>query len=109
MSIYAAVLRGADPVDIPAIDSLKALRWRSASVEAMSSTVAATTVASIVGGEVRRDAPGGRLTSTNPARTDDVVAEVLLGDAADVRRRLRAPPAPRSRSGPRCRRPPAGA
>ena len=48
----------------------------------MSSTVAATTVASIVGGETRRDAPGGRLTSTNPARTDEVVAEVLLGDAS---------------------------
>jgi hypothetical protein len=48
----------------------------------MSSTVAATTVASIVGGELRRDAPGGRLTSTNPARTDDIVAEVLLGDAS---------------------------
>ena len=48
----------------------------------MSSTVAATTVASIVGGEPRRDAPGGRLTSTNPARTEDVVAEVLLGDAS---------------------------
>ena len=28
------------------------------------------------------DAPGGRLTSTNPANTDEVVAEVLLGDAA---------------------------
>jgi aldehyde dehydrogenase (NAD+) len=48
----------------------------------MSSTVATSTVASIVGGEVRHDAPGGRLTSTNPARTDDVVAEVLLGDAS---------------------------
>ena len=48
----------------------------------MSSTVAATTVASIVGGEARQDAPGGRLTSTNPARLDDVVAEVLLGDAS---------------------------
>jgi aldehyde dehydrogenase (NAD+) len=48
----------------------------------MTSTVAATTVASIVGGEPRRDAPGGRLTSTNPARLDDVVAEVLLGDAS---------------------------
>src|SRR3954466_14578824 len=48
----------------------------------MSSTVAATTVASIVGGETRRDAPGGRLTSTNPARLDDVVAEALLGDAS---------------------------
>src|SRR3954464_1629850 len=48
----------------------------------MSSTVAATTVASIVGGSPRSDAPGGRLTSTNPARLDDVVAEVLLGDAS---------------------------
>ena len=59
----------------------------------MSSTVAATTVASIVGGEVRRDAPGGRLTSTNPARTDDVVAEILLGDAStfvDAARAARA-------------------
>src|SRR3954449_5894807 len=59
----------------------------------MSSTVAATTVASIVGGETRRDAPGGRLTSTNPARLDDVVAEILLGDAdtfADAARAARA-------------------
>src|SRR3954466_12395126 len=59
----------------------------------MSSTVAATTVASIVGGETRRDAPGGRLTSTNPAQLDDVVAEVLLGDAAtfvDAARAARA-------------------
>src|ERR1700712_4327798 len=59
----------------------------------MSSTVAATTVASIVGGEVRTDAPGGRLTSTNPARLDDVVAEILLGDAAtfvDAARAARA-------------------
>src|SRR3954464_6178078 len=39
-------------------------------------------IASIIGGETRTDAPGGRLTSTNPARTDEVVAEVLLGDAA---------------------------
>src|SRR3954470_3058991 len=45
------------------------------------STIAATTVASIVGGSPRTDAPGGKLTSTNPARLDDVVAEVLLGDA----------------------------
>src|SRR3954463_13611736 len=48
----------------------------------MSSTVSATTVASIVDGSPRADAPGGRLTSTNPARLDDVVAEVLLGDAS---------------------------
>ena len=39
------------------------------------------TIASIVDGRPREDAPGGRLTSTNPARTDEVVAEVLLGDA----------------------------
>ena len=39
------------------------------------------TIASIVDGRQRDDAPGGRLTSTNPARTDEVVAEVLLGDA----------------------------
>ena len=44
-------------------------------------TSTATTVASIVDGERRTDAPGGRLTSTNPARTDEVVAEVLLADA----------------------------
>ncbi len=47
----------------------------------MSTTVSSTTIASIVGGESRTDAPGGKLTSTNPARLDDVVAEVLLGDA----------------------------
>jgi alpha-ketoglutaric semialdehyde dehydrogenase len=39
------------------------------------------TIASIVDGRQREDAPGGRLTSTNPARTEEVVAEVLLGDA----------------------------
>ncbi|MFL5827358.1 MAG: aldehyde dehydrogenase family protein [Thermoleophilaceae bacterium] len=41
----------------------------------------ARTVASIIGGQTRTDAPGGRLVSTNPAHTDDVIAEVLLGDA----------------------------
>src|SRR5689334_21963911 len=57
------------------------------------STIAATTVASIVGGSPRTDAPGGRLTSTNPARTDEVVAQVLLGDAStfvDAARAARA-------------------
>jgi acyl-CoA reductase-like NAD-dependent aldehyde dehydrogenase len=39
------------------------------------------TVASIVRGVPLQDAPGGRLTSTNPAQTDDVVCEALLGDA----------------------------
>src|SRR3954467_4976811 len=47
----------------------------------MSTLESTATIGSIVGGESRTDAPGGRLTSTNPARTSDVVAEVLLGDA----------------------------
>ena len=38
-------------------------------------------VASIVGGRTRDDAPGGRLASTNPARLEEVVADVALGDA----------------------------
>src|SRR6201991_3505041 len=57
------------------------------------STISATPVASIVGGPARTDAPGGKLTSTNPARLDDVVAEVLLGDASafvDAARAARA-------------------
>src|SRR2546423_8591662 len=49
---------------------------------ATAQATGAPTIASIVGGEARTDAPGGRLTSTNPARTSEVVAEVLLGDAA---------------------------
>src|SRR4051794_22207089 len=59
----------------------------------MTSTASGTTIGSIIGGDVRRDAPGGRLTSTNPARTDEVVAEVALGDAAtfvDAARAARA-------------------
>jgi alpha-ketoglutaric semialdehyde dehydrogenase len=39
------------------------------------------TVASLIGGSSPEDAPGGRMTSTNPARTSETVAEVLLGDA----------------------------
>jgi alpha-ketoglutaric semialdehyde dehydrogenase len=38
-------------------------------------------IGSIIGGQPRKDAPGGQLVSTNPARTDEVVAEALLGDA----------------------------
>jgi acyl-CoA reductase-like NAD-dependent aldehyde dehydrogenase len=38
-------------------------------------------IASIVGGGSPAGAPGGRLASTNPARLDDVVADVALGDA----------------------------
>src|ERR671917_2332601 len=40
------------------------------------------TVASLIGGSSPEDAPGGRMTSVNPARTEETVAEVLLGDAA---------------------------
>src|SRR3954468_2255123 len=60
----------------------------------MSATATATRqVASIVDGRVRDDAPGGRLTSTNPANTSDEVAEILLGDATtftDAARAARA-------------------
>ena len=41
----------------------------------------ARTVASIIGGRTLEDAPGGRVSSINPARTGEVVAEVLLDDA----------------------------
>ena len=41
----------------------------------------ARTVASIVGGKILEDAPGGSFASVNPAYTDETVAEVLLGDA----------------------------
>src|SRR3954469_8563037 len=48
----------------------------------MSQTVAPSrTAASVIDGRALTDAPGGRLNSTDPARTDDVVAELLLGDA----------------------------
>jgi acyl-CoA reductase-like NAD-dependent aldehyde dehydrogenase len=50
--------------------------------DASEGTASATrTVASVVGGRTLEDAPGGRMTSTNPARTEETVAEVLLGDA----------------------------
>src|SRR5277367_6163036 len=39
-------------------------------------------ISSVVAGTRVLDAPGGRITSTNPARTDDVVARVELGDAS---------------------------
>jgi aldehyde dehydrogenase (NAD+) len=38
-------------------------------------------LASVIDGRRREDAPGGRLTSTNPANLADKVAEVALGDA----------------------------
>ena len=40
------------------------------------------TIASRIRSQLRDDAPGGTLTSTNPAHLDDVVAQVRLGDAA---------------------------
>jgi alpha-ketoglutaric semialdehyde dehydrogenase len=39
------------------------------------------TVSSIIGGEVRTDAPGGRVTIRNPANLYETVVEALLGDA----------------------------
>src|SRR5215204_1293501 len=39
------------------------------------------TVTSLVGGSSPEDAPGGHMTSVNPARASETVAEVLLGDA----------------------------
>jgi acyl-CoA reductase-like NAD-dependent aldehyde dehydrogenase len=40
------------------------------------------TVCSVIAGRPVADAPGGRIVSTNPARLDEVVADVALGDAA---------------------------
>ena len=40
------------------------------------------TVSSVIAGRPVADAPGGRIVSTNPARLDEVVADVALGDAA---------------------------
>src|SRR5437773_4017110 len=45
-------------------------------------TQTATEIASIVGGRALTDAPGGRLDSTNPAQTDQIVAAALLGDVS---------------------------
>src|SRR5213082_2375209 len=44
-------------------------------------TQIATEIASIVAGRALGDAPGGRLDSTNPARTSEIVATATLGDA----------------------------
>ena len=41
-------------------------------------------ISSIIGGQRRQDAPGGRLTSVNPAHTSEVIAEALLGDAGTL-------------------------
>src|ERR687898_905290 len=49
-----------------------------------------STVASIIGGRSPDGAPGGRMTSTNPARTSETVAEVSLGDAGTFLEACRA-------------------
>src|SRR3954453_11735355 len=43
-------------------------------------TIASNAVSSWVGGSRLTDAPGGTLQSVNPANTDEVVAEIQLGD-----------------------------
>jgi aldehyde dehydrogenase (NAD+) len=62
------------------------------------------TIASLIGGQPSEDAPGGTLTSTNPANLSDAVAEVRLADAGtfvaacraarEAQRRWAAVPAP---------------
>jgi acyl-CoA reductase-like NAD-dependent aldehyde dehydrogenase len=42
------------------------------------------TVASVIGGRERTDAPGGRLTVSNPADLSQTVAEALAGDAGTL-------------------------
>jgi len=49
-----------------------------------------STVASIIGGVARVDAPGSRLSVPNPANLSDTVAEALLGDAATFEEACRA-------------------
>ena len=50
--------------------------------DAREGTASATrTVASVIGGRTLEDAPGGTVSSVNPARKDETVAEVLLGEA----------------------------
>src|SRR6476661_9880598 len=66
--------RGICPSTVNGMSTLESSRSEAAS--------GAPTIASVIDGEARTDAPGGRLTSTNPAQLDDVVAEVALADAA---------------------------
>ena len=63
------------------------MRATGSRVEALSSIRA---VSSIVGGRKLEDAPGGRSSSTNPSHTEEVVAEVLLGDAGTFVQACRA-------------------
>src|SRR3954468_14322840 len=65
----------------------------SIATEPTSGAAGVLQVASIVDGRARTDAPGGSLTSTNPALLTDVVATVSLGDAStfvDAARAARA-------------------
>jgi alpha-ketoglutaric semialdehyde dehydrogenase len=47
-------------------------------------------LSSVIGGVQATDAPGGRITSTNPARTREVIADVALGDAGTFAAAARA-------------------
>ena len=64
-------------------------------------TIAATEIASIVDGKPLADAPGGTLTSTNPANTSETVAEVRAGRRRHLRRRLPRRPRRADASGPK--------
>ena len=74
---------GGDEVEADA-DSGRASFAGALASEGMSTATATKTIASIVDGSARSDAPGGRLTSTNPAQLDDTVAEILLGDLVSI-------------------------
>src|SRR5205809_1105077 len=50
----------------------------------------ARSVTSLIGGSAASGAPGGTLRSVNPANTDEVVAEVQLGDAGTFAEACRA-------------------
>ncbi len=49
-----------------------------------ASATSARSVSSVIGGRPAGGEPAGRLRSTNPARLDDVVAEVARGDAQSL-------------------------
>src|SRR5262249_36603879 len=75
VSPYLVSARATYPGSVP--------RRAGSTIQGMTDTLAPTrTVASFIGGQPQTDAPGGRITSTNPANSSDVVAEALLGDAS---------------------------
>src|SRR3954471_3629195 len=58
-----------------------------------TATSSARTISSLIAGSAQSGAPGGTQRNVNPARTDEVVAEVQLGDAGtfvDAARAARA-------------------